>query len=55
MRGKETLDDYKQIVEVYSVVMLLANDFFNIPEVEKEKENEEKTDEGEGEDEKPKN
>ena len=53
MRGKETFDDYKQIVEAYSVVMLLANDFFNIPEVEKEKE--EKTDEGEGEGEKPKN
>lgn len=53
MRGKETLDDYKQIVEAYSVVMLLANDFFNIPEVEKEKE--EKTDEGEGEDDKQKN
>ena len=55
MRGKETLEDYKQIVEAYSVVMLLANDFFNIPEVEKEKEEEEKTDEGEGEDDKPKN
>lgn len=55
MRGKETLEDYKQIVEAYSVVMLLANDFFNIPEVEKEKEKEEKTDEGEGEDDKPKN
>ena len=55
MRGKETFEDYKQIVEAYSVVMLLANDFFNIPEVEKEKEEEEKTDEGEGEDEKPKN
>ena len=53
MRGKETLDDYKQIVEAYNVVILLANDFFNIPEVEKEKE--EKTDEGEGEDDKPKN
>ena len=53
MRGKESLEDYKQIVEAYSVVILLANDFFNIPEVEKEKE--EKTDEGEGEDEKPKN
>ena len=53
MRGKETLEDYKQIVEAYSVVMLLADDFFNIPEVEKEKE--EKTDEGEGEDDKPKN
>ena len=53
MRGKETFEDYKQIVEAYSVVMLLANDFFNIPEVENEKE--EKTDEGDGEDEKPKN
>lgn len=53
MRGNESLDDYKQIVEAYSVVMLLANDFFNIPEVEKEKE--EKTDKGDGEDDKPKN
>lgn len=53
MRGKETFEDYKQIVEAYSVVMLLANNFFNIPEVEKEKE--EKTEEGEGEDDKPKN
>lgn len=53
MRGKETLEDYKKIVEAYSVVMLLADDFFNIPEVEKE--NEEKTDEDEGEDDKPKN
>ncbi len=53
MRGNETLDDYKQIVEAYSVVMPLANDFFNIPEVEKEKE--EKTDEDEGEDDNPKN
>lgn len=53
MRGKETLEDYKQIVEAYSVVILLANDFFNIPEVEKDKE--EKTDESEGEDDKPKN
>lgn len=53
MRGNESLDDYKQIVEAYSVVMLLANDFFNIPEVEKDKED--KTDESEGEDDKPKN
>lgn len=55
MRGNNTLEDYKQIVEAYSVVIPLANDFFKIPEVEKEKEEEEKTDEGEGEDEKPKN
>lgn len=53
MRGKETFEDYKQIVKAYNVVMTLAKDFFKIPEVEKEKE--EKTDEGEGEDEKPKN
>lgn len=53
MRGNESLDDYKQIVEAYSVVISLANDFFNIPEVEKDKED--KTDESEGEDDKPKN
>ena len=49
MRGKESFDDYKQIVEAYNVVMTLANDFFHIPEVEKndEKPAEEKTD-GEG-------
>ena len=37
MRGKESFDDYKQIVEAYNVVMTLANDFFKIPEVEKSK------------------
>lgn len=49
MRGKESFDDYKQIVEAYNVVMTLANDFFHIPEVEKNDEQpaEEKTD-GEG-------
>ena len=49
MRGKETFDDYKQIVEAYNVVMTLANDFFKIPEVEKKNDQdaEEKTD-GEG-------
>lgn len=49
MRGKETFEDYKQIVEAYNVVMTLANDFFKIPEVEKKNDQdaEEKTD-GEG-------
>jgi hypothetical protein len=37
MRGKESFDDYKQIVDAYNVVMILANDFFKIPEVEKSK------------------
>ena len=37
MRGKESFDDYKQIIEAYNVVMTLANDFFKIPEVEKSK------------------
>ena len=47
MRGKETFDDYKQIVEAYNVVMILANEFFKIPEVEKKNDQptEEKTDE----------
>ena len=37
MRGKESFDDYKQIIEAYNVVMTLAKDFFKIPEVEKSK------------------
>ena len=37
MRGKESFDDYKQIVEAYNIVMTLANDFFKIPEVVKSK------------------
>lgn len=37
MRGKESFEDYKQIIEAYNVVMTLANDFFKIPEVEKSK------------------
>ena len=37
MRGKETFDDYEQIVEAYNVVMTLANDFFKIPKVEEGK------------------
>lgn len=50
LRGKETFDDYKQIVSAYNIVMDLANDFFKIPEVEK-KNNEQPSDEkteGEG-------
>lgn len=37
IRGKESFDDYKQIVEAYNVVMTLANDFFKIPKVEEGK------------------
>lgn len=37
MRGKESFDDYKQIIEAYNVVMTLANDFFKIPKVEEGK------------------
>jgi hypothetical protein len=37
MRGKETFDDYKQIIDAYNVVMVLANDFFKIPKVEEGK------------------
>lgn len=37
IRGKGTFDDYKQIVEAYNVVMVLANDFFKIPKVEESK------------------
>lgn len=34
MRGGETLEDYKQINEAFTVVMNLAQDFFKIPKVE---------------------
>lgn len=37
MRGKESFDDYKQIIEAYNIVMTLANDFFKIPKVEEGK------------------
>lgn len=37
MRGMESFDDYKQIIEAYNVVMVLANDFFKIPKVEEGK------------------
>lgn len=49
MRGKETFDDYKQIVEAFNTVMELANGFFKVPGVEPKSEPpaEEKTD-GEG-------
>lgn len=49
LRGNDTFDDYKKIVEAFNIVMNLANDFFGIPEVEKKNEQpaEEKKD-GEG-------
>jgi hypothetical protein len=49
LRGKETFDDYKQIVAAFNTVMELANDFFAVPGVEPKPEQpaEEKTD-GEG-------
>lgn len=37
LRGNETFDDYKQIVEAFNIVMNLANDFFKIPKVEEDK------------------
>ena len=50
LRGNETFDDYKQIIEAYNVVMTLANDFFKIPKVEEDKdpkpENQEQEQEG---------
>ena len=49
MRGKESFDDYKQIIEAYNVVMVLANDFFKIPEVEKGKDPKQKEQEREQE------
>lgn len=37
LRGKETFEDYKQIVTAFNVVMTLANEFFEIPAVEQDK------------------
>ena len=47
LRGKETFDDYLQITKAYNVIMVLAQDFFPIPEVEKGKDPETKEDEQE--------
>lgn len=47
LRGKETFDDYLQITKAYNVIMVLAQDFFPIPEVEKGKDHEPKEDEQE--------
>ena len=47
LRGNETFDDYKQIVEAFNTVMELANSFFRVPGVEPKPEQpaEEKKDE----------
>lgn len=45
LRGKDTFDDYKQIIEAFNVVMDLANEFFKIPKVEEDKEHKPKDDE----------
>ena len=37
LRGKDSFDDYKQIVTAFNVVMTMANEFFEIPAVEQEK------------------
>lgn len=37
LRGKDSFDDYKQIVTAFNVVMTMANEFFEIPAVEKDK------------------
>lgn len=50
LRGKDSWEDYLQILNAYKVVMKLAETFFKKPEVEKEEEK--STEEG---DEKPKN
>ncbi len=37
LRGKDSFDDYKQIVTAFNVVMTMANKFFKIPAVEQDK------------------
>jgi hypothetical protein len=37
LRGKDSFDDYKQIVTAFNVVMTMANEFFEIPAVEQGK------------------
>lgn len=37
LRGKDSFDDYKQIVTAFNVVMTMANKFFKIPAVEQGK------------------
>ena len=37
LRGKDSFDDYKQIVTAFNVVMTMANEFFKIPAVEQDK------------------
>lgn len=50
LRGKDSFDDYKQIVTAFNVVMTMANEFFEIPAVEKDKDPNPKDDEQEQED-----
>lgn len=52
LRGKESFEDYQQIAQAYTVIMQLAETFFNIPESEKEKDEEQTAEEGDA---KPKN
>lgn len=37
LRGKDSFDDYKQIVTAFNVVMTMANEFFEIPAVAQDK------------------
>ena len=37
LRGKDSFDDYKQIVTAFNMVMTMANEFFEIPAVEQDK------------------
>ena len=37
LRGADSYDDLRQIVDAYNAVMTLANDFFEIPAIEKGK------------------
>ena len=50
LRGKDSFDDYKQIVTAFNVVMTMANEFFKIPAVEKDKDPNPKDGEQEQED-----
>ena len=50
LRGKDSFDDYKQIVTAFNVVMTMANKFFKIPAVEQDKNPKSEDDEQDHED-----
>jgi hypothetical protein len=52
LRGKESFEDYQQIAQAYTVIMQLAETFFNIPESENGKDEDQAAEEGDA---KPKN